>query len=128
MALERTQDELVLEGLQALGVAVLTEWDVLTFIYGHAASLCTAAQIARLVGYDRGETGVALQRLEALGLIERSRVAQGVRFYRLSASVETLRHMMNLTRDRAGRLSLLRHLKRTQLAARRRRESGLRLA
>jgi predicted transcriptional regulator len=133
MAIEEPQDVPVLERLQVLGVELLTEWDALVFLHRHAASLCTAAQIAQLIGYDRAEIGPALHRLEALGLIRRSRVSQGIRFYRFSEPAEASRHgclreLMNLTYDRAGRLLLLKHLKRSGLAPRRRRHGGLRLA
>jgi hypothetical protein len=133
MAVRKSQDELVIESLQTLGVSFLTEWDALTFVYQHATSLCTAAQIAKLIGYDKVETAAALQKLETLGLIERSRVTQGIRFYRVPAPEEPLRHgclleLMSLTQDRAGRLLLLRHLKRSGSVPRRRRDSGLRLA
>jgi len=133
MAPEQSQDELVLESLQTLGVALLPEWDALTFLYQRGTSLSTAAQIAWLIGYDKAETNAALQKLEALGLIERSRVTQGIRFYRFSEPAEPVRHrclveLMSLTHDRAGRLLLLRHLKRSPFEPRRRRNSGLRLA
>jgi len=39
MAVEESQDVLVPERLQALGVARLTEWDALVFLYRHGASL-----------------------------------------------------------------------------------------
>jgi hypothetical protein len=133
MASEKSQDELVFESLQTLGVALLTEWDALTFVYQHGTSLCTAAQIAKLIGYDKVETAAALQKLETLGLIERSRVAQGVRFYRVPAPKDPFRQrclleLMSLTQDRAGRLLLLKYLKRSGSMLRRRRNSGLRLA
>ncbi len=133
MAGEESQDVLVLERLRALGVALLTEWDTLAFVCHHATSLCTAAQIARLIGYDKAETLAALQKLETLGLIQRSRVSQGIRFYRFWAPAEPFRHsclleLMSLEQNRAGRLLLLKHLKRPRLEPRRRRDSGLRLA
>jgi predicted transcriptional regulator len=114
-------------------VELLAEWDTLVFLYRHAASLCTTAQIAPLIGYDKAEIAAALQRLEALGLIQRSRVSQGIRFYRFSVPAESSRHgrlleLMNLTQNRAGRLMLLKHLKRPGLEPQRRRNSGLRLA
>jgi hypothetical protein len=131
MGPEQSQDELVLESLQTLGVDFLTEWDALTFVYQHATSLCTAAHIARLIGYDKVETAGALQKLETLGLIERSRVTQGIRFYRVPAPAEPrcrcLQELMSLTQDRAGRLLLLRQLKRSGSMVRRR-NYGLRLA
>jgi predicted transcriptional regulator len=116
-----------------LGVANLTEWDALVFLYRHTATLCTAAQIAHLIGYEKSEISAALHKLEALGLIQRSRVSQGIRVYRFSASAEPWRlsgflELMNLAQNRAGRLLLLKHLKRPMLVQRRRRDSGLRLA
>jgi hypothetical protein len=133
VAAGESQDVLVLERLRSLGVALLTEWDALTFVYRHATSLCTAAQIARLIGYDKAETAAALQRLETLGLIQRSRVNQGIRFYRMSATLEpiyqsSLLELMSLNQDRAGRLLLLKHLRRLRVGPRRKRDSGLRLA
>jgi predicted transcriptional regulator len=133
VAIEKSQDVLAVERLQVLGVADLTEWDALTFLYSHGASLCTAAQIARLIGYDKAEIAAAIHRLEGMGLIQRSRVSQGIRFYRFSAPMESARksslvELMNLTQSRAGRLLLLKHLKRSSLEPRRRRHGGLRLA
>jgi len=130
---EKSQDVLVAECLHSLGVSFLTEWDALTFVYKHGAILCTAAQIARLIGCDMAETGAALQKLERLGLIQRSRAAQWIRFYRFSPPPEPTRHscfleLMRLTQDRAGRVLLLKHLKRHRLEPRRKRDSGLRLA
>jgi hypothetical protein len=133
VAVKESQDVLVPERLQALGLELLTEWDALVFLYRHVASLCTTAQIAPLIGYDRGEIAAALRKLEALGLIQRSRASQGIRFYRFSAPEEPSRHsclveLMNLDQNREGRLLLLKHLKRPGLEPRVRRDSGLRLA
>jgi hypothetical protein len=133
VAIEESQDVPIIERLEVLGVEFLTEWDALVFLYRHAASLCTPAQIAHLIGYDKSEIGAALYKLETLGLIQRSRVSQGIRFYRFSAPVEPSRHsclleLMNLAQDRRGRLLLLKHLKRPGLEPRRRRDSGLCLA
>jgi predicted transcriptional regulator len=133
VSVEAVQEAAVLDRLEVLGVDLLTEWDALVFLYRHSASLCTAAQIANLIGYDRAEIGPALQRLETLGLIQRSRVSQGIRFYRFSEPEEpsrqsSLLELMNLTHNRAGRLMLLRRLKRSGLAPQRRPHGGLRLA
>ena len=123
----------VLERLQALGMSLLTEWDALAFLYRHPASLCTAAQIARLIGYDKAEVGAALHNLETLGLIQRSRVSQGIRFYRFSEPQDPSRRsclleLMSLAQNRTGRLQLLKHLENSRQEPRRRRDSGLRLA
>ena len=133
MESEVSQDSQVLERLQVLGVELLTEWDTLIFLSRHGASLCTAAQIAQLIGYDKAEIGLALHKLDTLGLIQRSRISQGIRFYRFSAPVEpsrqsSLSELMDLARSRAGRLLLVKHLKRPTFVLRRRREGGLRLA
>jgi predicted transcriptional regulator len=133
VAIKESQDVIVPERLQVLGVELLTEWDALVFLYRHEASLCTPAQIAQLIGYDKSEIGAALHKLEALGLLQRSRVSQGIRFYRFSAPLESARQsslleLMNLTQSRTGRLLLLKHLKRSTLEPRRRRHGGLRLA
>mgnify|MGYP003701084915 CR=1 FL=1 len=116
MATEQTQDHQVLESLQILGVALLSEWDALTFLYRHPASLVTAAQIARLMGYDKAQIGDALHRLEALGMLRRSRVSQGRRLYQFSEPLEPrrnshLRELMSLSQNRAGRVLLLKQLK-----------------
>jgi hypothetical protein len=133
VALKESQDVLVPDRLQVLGVELLTEWDALVFLYRHAASLCTTAQIAQLIGYDKAEIGAALHKLESLGLLKRSRVSQGIRFYRFSAPLDPSRHsclleLMDLGQNREGRLLLLKHLKRHGLEPRRRRDSGLSLA
>jgi predicted transcriptional regulator len=133
VALKESQDVTVPDHLKILGVELLTEWDALVFLYRHAASLCTTAQIAQLIGYDKAEIGAALHKLEALGLLQRSRVSQGIRFYRFSAPLEPSRYaclveLMDLTQNREGRLLLLKHLKPPPLEPRRRRDSGLCLA
>jgi DNA-binding MarR family transcriptional regulator len=119
--------------LKALGVTYLSEWDVLTFLYRHAASLCTATQIATLVGYDKAEIGAALNRLETLGLIQRSRISQGIRIYQFLEPAElarrsSLTELMNLAQNRTGRLLLQKNLKSSRHEPRRTRDSGLRLA
>lgn len=71
------------EGLQswlhALGVQSLCEWDVVAFLYRHPTSLVGADYIARLLGYPDEPVVAALDALESLGLVERSRVSQNVR-------------------------------------------------
>ena len=133
MATEKHQDVLVLERLQALGVALRSEWDALTFLYHHPASLGTPAQIAQLIGYDKAEIVAALHKLETLGLIQRSRVSQGIRLYQSVEPPEASRRsclleLMKSAQNRAGRLLLLKHLKCPRQEPRRRRDSGLRLA
>lgn len=115
VTIEDSQDAFVLERLQSLGITLKSEWDTLAFVFRHAASLGTAAQIAQFIGYEKAEIAVALRRLEAMGLIQRSRVSQGLRFYQISATLEPcrlscLRELISLTQDRAGRLVVIRLL------------------
>jgi predicted transcriptional regulator len=133
VAAENSQDDVVLSHLRTLGVALRSELDALAFLYYHAASLGTTAQIARLIGYDKAEIGAALHRLESLGLIQRSRASQGIRMYRFSVPPEPSRHssllaVMNLAQNRTGRLQVLKHLRRRNHEPQRKNDSGLGLA
>ena len=118
--------------LRVLGVSLVSEWDTLGFLYRHATSLTTAAQIARLVGHEPAEVGAALYRLEELGLLKRSRASHGTRIYVFSEAPEPGRHscfleLLTLAQSRAGRMLLLQHLERTHQEPRRRQGGGLRL-
>src|SRR4051794_17279889 len=97
--------------LQTLGVASLSQWDVLVFLYRHQASLLSAEHIARLVGHETNIAVTALDVLEALGLVERSRVSQAARLYQFTAPGEpprgdALDRLLHLAADRAGRVLL----------------------
>src|SRR4029077_12913454 len=74
--------------LDSMGISLLSEWDVLAFVYRHGASLASGDQIARLIGYESTVVRAALERLESQNLIERSRPSNGVRFYRILASTD----------------------------------------
>jgi hypothetical protein len=127
------QEDLVVKHLHTLGVEHMSEWDTLAFLHCHVASLGTAAQIARSIGYDHVEIGAALQRLEALNLIQRSRASQGVRMYQLSSATDpsprsSLLALMSLALNRTGRVLLLKHLKCRRNEPQRKSDRGLRLA
>ena len=116
MTTAKSQDVPVQERLQALGVALLSEWDTLVFLYRHPASLGTAAQIARLIGHDQAAVGTALNSLEALGMMRRARVYQGRRLYQFSEPPEPgsrscLLELMGLAQNREGRMLLIKNLK-----------------
>ncbi len=133
VAAEKSSDVSLLQFLQSLGLSLVTELDTLAFLYSHSVCLCTAAQIAGLIGYEEAEIGSALHRLEEVGLIHRSRNAEGRRLYRFSEPSESERHsclrdLMSLTQNRTGRLLLLKHLRRPRQERRRNRGGGLRLA
>jgi hypothetical protein len=95
--------------LQAVGVQTLCEWDVLVFLYRHHVSLLGGEHIARLAGYDTGAVVAALDRLEALGLVARSRVSQAVRLYQFTTPADPPRRdaverLVRLAGHRAGRV------------------------
>jgi MarR family len=83
---EDNQPDVQVEGwLKTLGIASLCQWDVLVFQYRHQPSLISADHIARFLGYATAEVVAALDSLESSGLVERSRVSQGVRLHQLTA-------------------------------------------
>jgi DNA-binding MarR family transcriptional regulator len=102
--------------LDSMGISLLSEWDVLAFVYRHGASLASSDQIARLIGYESTVVRAALDRLESENLIERSRLSKGVRFYRILASTDAgrqrrLQQIVSLSETRVGRLLLAKRLK-----------------
>jgi DNA-binding MarR family transcriptional regulator len=129
VATEKSDIELIPERLQILGISLVSEWDVLTFVHRHGTSLGNAAQIARFIGYDSSATAAALRTLDARGLIERSRVSQGIRLYQISTSLDSSRRscllkLVNVAQDRAGRLLVIKNL-RAVAQVRRDQRSGL---
>jgi len=110
-------EELSVQGcLEGLGISLLSEWDVLAFLYRHGVSLTTGDQIGRLIGYESAVVSDALDRLEREKLIERSRLLQGVRLHRISTSTNAgrrrcLLQLVSLSKSRAGRLLLAKQLK-----------------
>jgi DNA-binding MarR family transcriptional regulator len=113
----KSPDIRVKECLKDLGVSLLGEWDVLVFLHRHQASLTSAEQIARLLGYPSKAIGQALDTLESQRLVERSRSSQGVRFYQVVSSGAHLapescfRRLMRLAENRTGRLLVAKHLR-----------------
>lgn len=111
MGQENPPDLEVEAWLKTLGVELLCEWDVLVFLHRHQASLVSADHIARLLGHPTGAVVAALDSLEAISLVERSRVDQGVRLYQFAAPEDPRRghgldRLLALADSRAGRLLL----------------------
>lgn len=103
--------------LHTLGLTSLPQWDVLVFLYRHQISLVGADVIARLLGYASGPVIAALDVLECLGLVERSRVSQIVRLYRFTVPSDPPRGdawacLLALASHRAGRVRLAKRLRR----------------
>jgi hypothetical protein len=97
--------------LHTLGITSRCQWDVLIFLYRHQTSLLGADVIARLLGYANDPVADALNTLEFLGLVERSRVSQIVRLYQFTTPSEpprgdTLAQLLALAGDRTGRVRL----------------------
>jgi DNA-binding MarR family transcriptional regulator len=113
---EQMQESSLQSCVDSVGISLLSDWDVLAFVYRHATSLTSADQIARLIGYESRVVGGALDRLEHQKLIERSRPSRGVRLYRVLDSKDVghrrcLQEFFTLSESRAGRLQLVRRLK-----------------
>jgi DNA-binding MarR family transcriptional regulator len=116
MAPHLPSDTEVASWLRTLGVASRCQWDVLVFLSRHQATLLGAADLARLLGYPSTAIVVALDRLESLELVERSRVSQGARLYRCLVPHTSPRHeafaqLQALAAHRAGRVLLIQHLR-----------------
>jgi hypothetical protein len=116
---EKSLDYQIEESLTGLGIASLTEWDALVFVYRHQASLVSADEIAQFLGYSKIAVGDALNNLIALQLICRSRASHGVCLYQFEwpGAAHTLqrsfRQLHTMTENAPGRAILinkLRHL------------------
>ena len=101
MAQDHPPDLLVEGWLKTLGIESLCQWDVLVFLYRHQSSLVSAEHIARFLGYATAEVVAALVSLESSGVVDRSRVSQGVRLYQLTAPADPTR------RDALGQIMTL---------------------
>jgi hypothetical protein len=114
---EKSLDFLVQECLESLGISLLGDWDVLVFLYRHQVSVASTEQIARLLGYPANVVGDALDTLESLRLVQRSRDSQGVRLYQFVFSEvhlppeSCLRQLLTLAENRTGRLLLAKKLR-----------------
>jgi len=112
--------DLSVEGcLEILGIEQLCQWDVLVFLHRRHASLAGGEQIARFLGYSSAAVTEALSHLDNLGLLRRSRVSQGVRFYEFRRPEDSPREdafdcLLNLSDHRAGRLLLIDILRRDE--------------
>ena len=111
------EPDLQVEGwLKTLDIESLCQWDMLVFMDRHPSILVSAEHIARFLGYATAEVGAALDSLESSGLVERSRVSNGVRLYQLTAPADptrrnALERLMNLADSRTLRLLLTRRLR-----------------
>ena len=117
MAHDNTLDLDIAGDLQTLGITSLCQWDVMIFLYRHRDSLMGADHLSRLLGYETEAIVATMEELEALGLVRRSRVSQGARFYYFIPSSEAQSHMalerlLAFSRHRTGRVRLSMQLRR----------------
>jgi len=108
---EHSSDTEIDGWLKTLGIASLCQWEVLVFLYRHQTSLLGADFIARPLGYASGPVVGALDVLELLGLVERSRVSQILRLYKFTVPSDPQRsdawaHLLPLASHHASRLRL----------------------
>jgi MarR family len=102
--------------LTTLGVGSRCQWDVLVFLARHQSTLLGAADLARLLGYASQTMVVALDVLESLELVARSRVSQGARLYQCGAPLDGARgtawsRLQALATTRTGRVRIARQLR-----------------
>jgi DNA-binding MarR family transcriptional regulator len=117
MVQENIPDVEVTNWLKTLGIISLCQWDLLMFLYRHQTSLFGADYLARLSGYATELVVSAMDALESLELIGRSRISQGARYYQFTVPSDTPRReafekLLALAGHRAGRLRLCRQLPR----------------
>ena len=113
----------VQDSLKSLGISLLCELDVLTFVYRHGITLASANQIASLVGYEVARVDSALKQLESEKLVERSRPSQGVFLFRFLAPTDAerkrcFRQLISLLESRVGRVLATNQLKPDRLESR----------
>ena len=90
------------ECLTGMGISSPVDWDVLVFVYKHQSSLANAEQIARMVGYPTTVVNEALENLESLKLLRRSRASSGASLYRCVPSVADSPSYGHLPGDNCG--------------------------
>lgn len=132
--MENRTAEAVVKHLSILGIVDLAEWDLLTFVCRHAASLASVEKIASLLGYTKVVVRSTLESLSAKGLVLRSRTSRGVRLYRsvIAAPGDPVRlaldSLLQTAEDRRGRLLIAGQLRKTAGRTDLRGRGGLHLA
>jgi hypothetical protein len=102
------------EWLKALEIDDMCQWDVLVFLHRHRTALLSAENMARFMCYGSGPVVDALEDLASKGLVERSRLSQGARWYQLipldGPQQRSFERLMDLSQSRAGRLAVTEQL------------------
>jgi DNA-binding MarR family transcriptional regulator len=116
MPAENAQDELIKECLGSLDLSSLCEWDVLFFIHRYGTIVTHDGELAPLVGYENKLVSEALDKLEDLGLVVRSRLNANAKAHQLSVKTHSqhtasFQHLARAAATRVGRLILAKQLK-----------------
>ena len=130
MAQDDEPDVEIAGWLKTLGIASLCQWDMLVFLQRHPSLLIGAEIISFFLGYAMAEAVAALDSLNSLGLVERSRDSQGVRLYEVTASADparrdALERLMTIADSRRARLLLARGLRSSDLPVQNKNDSPL---
>ena len=117
MASHLPPDAEVTGWLHTLGIVSLCHWDVLVFLSRHQTTLLGTASLAQLLGYATESIVAAVESLESLALVRRSRVSQGARLYQCmipptSPRGEAFARLQALADHRAGRVLVATQLQR----------------
>ena len=117
MASHLPPDAEVAGWLHTLGIVSLCQWDVLVFLSRHQTTLLGAASLAQLLGYATEPIIAALEGLESLALVTRSRVSQGARLYQCMVPPTSPRgvafaRLQGLADHHAGRVLVATQLRR----------------
>jgi DNA-binding MarR family transcriptional regulator len=103
------------EWLKTLQIDEICQWDLLIFLHQHRTTLLNAEDLARLMGYESGPIIAALERLESVGIVERSRLSRGARLYQLAPlngpPGRALAELLTLSESRAERLAVVEKLR-----------------
>ena len=103
--------------LKTLGIDDICQWDVLVFLHRQRNALLSPDDLDSLMGYEEGAVARALEHLESVGLVERSRESYGVRLYHLNPLSGSHRRafegLVASSDSRAGRLALVNKLRMT---------------
>lgn len=104
--------------LETLGINEICQLDVLVFLHHHRTALLSAEQMAGFMCHGSAAVVAALDHLESLRIVERSRLSQGARIYQVIPLPDgprgrAFQELMALMESRAGRLAITEKLRET---------------
>jgi hypothetical protein len=102
--------------LGIIGISLLSDWDLLTFVYRHGPSLTTTDHISKLVGYEKNSRRCSARSAGTRNAYRTCGGPRRARLYRMSTSKDAqhrgyLQQVIALSESRDGRLLVVRLLK-----------------